>query len=115
VIPQPEEIERRKDGSIRVRWSDGHEGVYPPRYLRLNCRCAACVEEWSGKQIVTPEGIPEDLRPLRISPVGQYALHVEWSDGHSTGIYPFDLLRSICPCKDCRPEGQGGTSMERIS
>ncbi|MFI5304933.1 MAG: hypothetical protein ACHQYP_09090 [Nitrospiria bacterium] len=24
-----------------------------------------------------------------------------WSDGHSTGIYSFDLLRKICPCESC--------------
>jgi DUF971 family protein len=102
--PQPEEIEKRPDGSLRVRWSDGHEGIYPPDYLRLNCNCAACVHEWSGRRMVMAESIPSDIRPVRLSPVGQYALHIEWSDGHTTGIYPFELLRSLCPCEVCRSE-----------
>jgi DUF971 family protein len=33
--------------------------------------------------------------------VGQYAIQISFSDGHSTGIYSYDLLRSICPCAEC--------------
>ena len=110
--PEPEEIEKNQDGSLRVKWSDGHEGIYPPDYLRLKCNCAACVHEWTGKQMVMAETIPKDIRPLRISPVGQYALHIEWSDGHSTGIYPFELLRSLCPCDVCRSGDQSHAVME---
>ena len=110
--PQPEEIEKKTDGSIRIRWADGHEGVYLPKFLRLECHCAACIEEWSGKKIVTPDDIPEDIHPGRLSPVGQYALHIDWSDGHSTGMYSFDLLRSICPCQVCEEGRSEAGSME---
>ena len=112
VKPEPEEIEKKEDGSLRVKWTDGHEGVYPPNYLRFHCHCAACVEEWSGRQLIKPEAIPEDIRPLRLSPVGQYALHIEWSDGHNTGIYSFDLLRSICPCAACHVGDHSNQIME---
>lgn len=101
---QPVEIQKRDDGSIRVAWSDGHEGIYPASYLRENCHCAACIEEWTGRKMIRPDMIPPDIRPLHISAVGQYAIHIEWSDGHSTGIYPFDLLRRICPCPACVSE-----------
>jgi DUF971 family protein len=30
-------------------------------------------------------------------------LLIKWNDGHSTGIYSFDYLRSICPCPECHP------------
>ena len=110
--PRPEEVEKNPDGSIRIKWADGHEGVYEARYLRLQCHCAACIEEWTGKQIVSPEGIPEDILPVRINPVGQYALQIEWSDGHSTGIYTFDLLRSLCPCETCQTEQRQAPAME---
>jgi DUF971 family protein len=103
---QPVEIERLSDGALRVKWNDGHEGVYPARYLRANCRCAACVEEWTGRQLVNADQIAADIRPVRISPVGAYAIHINWSDGHDTGIYAFDLLRSICPCAGCRGRSQ---------
>ncbi|MBI4539026.1 MAG: DUF971 domain-containing protein [Gemmatimonadetes bacterium] len=91
-----------EDGSaLRVRWADGHESVYAPRYLRLLCPCAGCVEEMSGRRLLSPESVPEDLYPLAIHYVGRYALLFRWSDGHETGIYPFELLRKICPCESC--------------
>ena len=33
--------------------------------------------------------------------VGKYAIQILWSDGHSEGIYPFEMLLSLCPCKVC--------------
>jgi DUF971 family protein len=45
------------------------------------------------------------LKPERAEVVGRYALQIFWSDGHSTGIYAFDYLRSLCPC--CTKKGVG--------
>jgi DUF971 family protein len=36
-----------------------------------------------------------------MKPVGYYAYTIAWSDGHNTGIYTFDLLRSLCECPQC--------------
>ena len=33
--------------------------------------------------------------------VGNYAVSPHWGDGHSTGFYPFVLLRERCPCEEC--------------
>jgi len=32
---------------------------------------------------------------------GNYALKINWSDGHNTGIYNFRDLRANCPCEVC--------------
>jgi DUF971 family protein len=98
---KPIEIAKEGNTAIRVKWEDGHEGVYPNPYLRLNCRCANCVQEWTGEVVIKPEMIPQDISPLKISPVGLYAIQINWSDGHDTGIYSFDMLRQICPCDQC--------------
>ena len=42
------------------------------------------------------------LRMLSVEAVGGYAIRIDWSDGHNTGIYSFDHLRRICPCAECR-------------
>ena len=34
--------------------------------------------------------------------VGNYAIQITFNDGHATGIYSYDQLRTICPCPDCR-------------
>ena len=100
MAPRPIEIEKL-DSAIRVKWEDGHEGVYPNPYLRLRCRCANCVQEWTGEVMVRPETIPPDIVPEKIRAVGKYAIHIDWSDGHTTGIYSFDMLREVCPCSVC--------------
>lgn len=75
--------------------------VYPSRMLRLACPCAACVDEMTGRPLLDPARVPEDVAPLAVELVGGYGIRVRWSDGHSTGIYTFELLRSICPCPEC--------------
>ena len=46
--------------------------------------------------VVTTVTTP-DVYPVHLSAVGNYALSIEWSDGHRTGIYSWDMLRAICP------------------
>jgi ATP-binding protein involved in chromosome partitioning len=94
----PAEIGPTEDGSeLRIRWRDGVVSDYPPRYLRLCCPCAACVEEMSGRPILNPATVPADVYPKSVEYVGEYALRFDWSDGHRTGIYPFTYLRELSP------------------
>lgn len=102
----PDEVTPTEDGRrLRIRWPDGHTSEYEPRYLRLSCRCAGCVDEMSGRPILKREQVPQDVHPLAIHYVGRYALRFDWSDLHRTGIYSFELLRRICPCSECQPAG----------
>jgi DUF971 family protein len=41
------------------------------------------------------------LKMIDLEEVGKYALRIIWNDGHSSGIYSWDYLRSICPCGEC--------------
>jgi DUF971 family protein len=97
----PSEIKQAGPAELQITWIDGHVSAYPVAYLRRSCRCAACVDEWSGAQILKPEQVSPDVKPLRIDPVGRYAIHIEWSDGHTSGIYSFEHLRRLCPCDMC--------------
>jgi len=91
----PIEIGRSGEYDVRIRWRDGHESIYVARDLRLHCACAECVEEMTGKKRLNESRIPQDVHPLKISLVGNYAIHIDWSDGHRTGLYTFDLLRQV--------------------
>jgi ATP-binding protein involved in chromosome partitioning len=91
----PTEIAQRGPRALAIRWSDGSETVLDVRALRLACGCAECVDEWSGADRLDPASVPEDVHPVRIQTVGRYAIQIEWSDGHSSGIYPFRRLREI--------------------
>jgi ATP-binding protein involved in chromosome partitioning len=106
----PRRVEPTEDSKrLRIVWGDGHTSEYVPRTLRLACRCAGCIEETTGRAILDPARVPQGVYPIEIRYVGRYALHFNWSDGHSTGIYPFELLRAICTCEECAAaaEGQG--------
>ena len=69
--------------------------MYAPRFLRINCPCAGCVDEMTGERILKPDMVRADVYPMAIHYVGRYALQFVWSDGHETGIYPFEYLRQL--------------------
>lgn len=94
---EPKQVERVGEGALRVQWSDGHDSLYPWELLRRSCPCAVCREADAR-----PEAA--GVRPVELKPVGRYAMTVRWSDGHSTGIFSYDYLRSLCPCEACRPD-----------
>ena len=102
-MPVPREIGRANQQDVKITWQDGHESIYPARDLRLKCPCAGCVDEVTGQLRLIASSIPQDVHPVKVDLIGRYAISVQWSDGHNTGIYAFDRLRKMCPC--C--EGQG--------
>jgi DUF971 family protein len=98
----PSAVEPTEDAArLRIRWQDGHVSEYEPRYLRVNCRCAGCIDERTGRPLLDASSVPDTVHPLSLRYVGRYALQFDWSDGHTTGIYPFDLLRDLCRCAAC--------------
>jgi ATP-binding protein involved in chromosome partitioning len=100
-MPMPDEIIGLLRSKITLKWPDGHETAYAARDLRLACRCAMCVEETSGQALLDPKTIAETIRAKGIEMVGRYAIQIEWSDGHNTGIFNFRDLRANCPCAPC--------------
>ena len=115
ALPQdlaPVAIERIGDHAIMIRWSDGSECEWSVEKLRKVCPCASCREKKRGalKQdngenqqetgakpaMMLPVLSAAEARPLRVEsmrPVGSYAYNITFSDGHSSGIYPFASLR----------------------
>jgi ATP-binding protein involved in chromosome partitioning len=107
-MPIPDEIIGLLRSKITLKWPDGHETQYAARDLRLACRCAGCVEETSGKPLLDPATVAPTIRAKHIELVGQYAISIEWTDGHNTGIYNFRDLRGNCPCTVCAAERSAG-------
>ena len=98
--PIPQRI-HRGDNEIVITWSEDHESVYSARELRLACQCASCVDEMTRAPLLDPTSVPADISPLSISLVGNYAIKINWSDGHSTGIYTYERLLEMCGCGSC--------------
>ena len=100
MIIEPSAVDVAPEG-IYIEWKDSHKSFFPSKYLRINCGCAQCVEEWTRRQLLDPATVPHDIQALDYMHVGRYALQFLWSDAHSTGIYPYTMLRSLCPCEEC--------------
>jgi len=84
----------RTDTGLEVEWSPGEPAVVmPARALRLACPCASCREEMTGRRLLDPASVPQDVAPQALELVGGYGLRIRWSDGHGTGIYTFETLR----------------------
>ncbi len=80
---------------LKFVWSDGTRSEVKNIDLRADCGCAVCVDEYSGEKLLKMEDIPVDVKPTDITPLGNYALKITWSDGHSSGIYPYKQIRKL--------------------
>ncbi len=96
----PVELQRLADQQLSLTWSDGVEQMISYRRLRDSCPCATCRQPDppqpadGGLRVLSPaETQPLDI--VAMSPVGNYAYHIQFSDGHSTGIFTFDHLRRL--------------------
>jgi DUF971 family protein len=84
---------------MEMTWADGHRSPIPHELLRGFCPCAHC--QGHGGDIHFVAGGNLEIR--EIEQVGTYALTLTWGDGHSSGIYTYAYLRSLCQCDECRP------------
>jgi DUF971 family protein len=112
TLHEPEHIAISKSKGIQIDWKDGHLSKYSLGYLRDECPCATCTGAHGTEPEKSNYSAPAapfpmfkaTLKMLNVEPVGHYAIRIEWSDGHNTGIYSFDHLRKICPCESCKTQ-----------
>ena len=94
---------QRSGIAIEINWSDGDHRSYQPRALREACPCAICREKKAAVQNanncsltlpVLSQAETGPLEILKMEPVGNYAYAIQFSDGHNSGIFSFDLLKT---------------------
>jgi DUF971 family protein len=103
----PEHITVSKSKGIHIDWKDGHASQYDLAYLRANCPCAQCTGAHGTPPLSAAPPDPFQMyKPAlhmdSIEEVGSYALRIHWNDGHSTGLYSWEVFRRICPCVECK-------------
>ncbi len=98
----PVRLEKTGDSRLEIEWDDG--AVHRIRFfhLRKACPCATCLEKAMAKPnqpmgmlpiLTQAQAQPLDITSMR--PAGNYAYHIQFSDGHSSGIFTLDMLRLI--------------------
>lgn len=80
------------DAVLEIVWDDGRTTRCRLDVLRAACACAVCQGHHPSQSLnLQPEQFA-DIRITDLAPVGRYAYHIVWSDGHNTGIYTLKML-----------------------
>ena len=119
----PTRLKLKRDEKLEIDWQDGRRCVYTIGLLRSMCPCAGCKGTREGRdphdimsgppraadEPAAPVKKPKlsltvlggdqsgPLRAEKAEMVGNYAIRIDWSDRHNSGIYSFEYLRQICP------------------
>lgn len=100
----PTQVKLTNAESLSVLWDDGHQSLISLKSLRDHCPCASCQGETvlmkTYLPVIQPE-LPGKYKLVGAEPVGSYAISISWADGHRTGIYTYEHLRSLCECSEC--------------
>ena len=97
----PTRLNLKKDEKLEIDWQDGRKSIYSIAYLRALCPCAQCKaqreEQRQRKTLlrVLPGDHSKPLAATAAELVGNYAIRIDWSDQHGSGIYSFEYLRDI--------------------
>lgn len=78
-----------------IHWQDQTTTINHAYELRLHCPCAHCVDERTGQKILKDEDVPLDISIQSAERVGQYGVKITFSDGHNTGIYLDETLKTL--------------------
>lgn len=85
-------IEKKK---LLINWNDGQEDLIELKELRKNCPCATCLSERDKQsKMYIPLFAENQITIKSIDQVGNYAIQINWNDGHNSGIYEYTFLKN---------------------
>jgi len=91
-MPTPTQLTlHRASHVLEVGFDDGSNFRLPAEYLRVNSPSAEV--QGHGKKVLVAG--KRDVGIDAISPVGNYAVLLKFSDGHQTGIFSWDVLHEL--------------------
>jgi len=97
-IMKPKSIKAEKE-NILILWENMKESRIELRYLREECPCAGCKGEtillYSYRPPKLPMAHPDMYTLKNLKMVGEYAIQIWWKDGHDTGIYTWEYLKTL--------------------
>jgi DUF971 family protein len=90
----PVDIDVERTRAVTIEFGDGERGVFEVAALRAACPCAACrgLRE-RGEDAWPRPGQAATIAVADAQLTGAWGLSIDWSDGHSTGIYSWSVLR----------------------
>ena len=96
---KPKQIKIEAKNKLLLTWNDNKISIISLKYLRDQCPCAGCKGETILFKTFRPPKptilSPEMYKIKNIKIVGDYAIQISWKDGHNTGIYSWDYLKTL--------------------
>lgn len=96
---KPKKIKIEDKNKLLLTWDDQKTSIISLKYLRDQCPCAGCKGETILFKTFRPPKptilSPEMYKIKNIEIVGDYAIQISWKDGHNTGIYSWDYLKTL--------------------
>lgn len=83
----------RKSRTLEIVWPDGVRHLLPLEYLRVYSPSAEVRGHTGGEPVLVPG--KRNVGVDRVDPVGSYAVRLVFDDGHSTGLYSWDVLADL--------------------
>lgn len=92
----PSQIKIKDKKFLFIKWDDNSESLVKLANLRRNCPCAVCnsEREKQGKNYI-PLFSDDEVTVKNVDIVGYYAIRLIWNDGHNTGIYDYERLKTL--------------------
>lgn len=96
----PTRIDLKKTEKLTVEFADGKVAEFSLSRLRTNCPCASCrasrdAQASKPRRLNVLGTFDGEVTVVTAELVGNYALRLEWSDEHNSGIYSFEYLREL--------------------
>jgi DUF971 family protein len=90
----------REKGVMSVQWQDESRQEVRLDDLRRLCPCAVCEgnrmqESSDDLHMIGSDQLNASSVVAEVIPVGRYAIQIRWEDGHDTGIYTYEFIRSL--------------------
>lgn len=94
ALPWPTDIRVRKAARVlEIDFDNGERFVLPAEFLRVESPSAEV--QGHGTERPPPVAGKRQVAIVDAQAVGNYAVRLIFSDGHSTGLYSFDLLAKL--------------------
>lgn len=88
---KPKEIRlHRKSAILELEYADGRIFELPAEYLRVYSPSAEVQGHGPGQRKV--QDGKKDVTIANLEPQGNYAIKIQYSDGHDSGIYTWEYL-----------------------
>jgi len=98
-LPKPTDINlHQKSKMLEISFDDGNTFEYSCEFLRVYSPSAEVRGHGPGQEILQVGKQNVNIKSLE--PVGNYAIQLEFDDGHNTGIYSWETLYQLGVDKD---------------